>query len=280
MATTCEACGFLETSDVAAACPICGRPFHARRQPPPPPPGREAFSAGTAAVDVGFGIAAPPVITGDICGHRPSPPAVAGTAAEQPFTEGVIHGVARYDERTPFNVCRFLARALTLLMLAPLYLILFLVSLVLFIALAIVGFSTLASIFNPLHWTGLMLEALEVIVLRNHATARTVPLYRGTLRDDENRLTAFFMYGPLRTGDLIQGHRVRLYGTRRREGRPADDRGTLAVRRGHDLETGATISSAYTNPWRIVLPILVVLLGAELWALWYWGDALYRRLPL
>ena len=244
MAQTCTNCGYFEDSDTVTSCAMCGRSF---QQAPPPAPSRPSQPQTY---------------------QQPRPEAVPVQALHQdPGTlEGRIILIQRVEERPPRNLYRSFSKAIILLVLSPIYIGAFILSFSLFIAFAILRFSILAQLFNPITWTGTLLELFEVLVLRRHGIPDNLVVYRGMVRDSENRSYAFVMYGNLVTGNLIEGHRVSLRGDWRER---RTDRGTFYVAEGHDMETGAPITTSYGNPWRVVFFILLILLIGFMGVGWY-----------
>ena len=170
--------------------------------------------------------------------------------------EGRISHLERHDERPPTDFYRVVSRILIGLFLFVPYGVLFAISGIISFAFAFLGFLSLAQLFNPIILTTSMLELLEVIALGRIRKTDTVPVYRGIIEDSSGREYAFIMRGPLKSGNLVVGHHVRLSGERRR--------GTLIVRTGTDLTANGMILSSYRNPWKIVFFVVLciyVLLG-------------------
>ena len=179
--------------------------------------------------------------------------------AMQPIPlEGIVTHIERTEEEPPTNWYRFLSQTILVIFTLPILLTPVIVSLVLAIAFAILGFSSLASIFNPVSWLTLLFEILEVVVLGRLQRSSQHTVYRGLVEDTESRRFNFYLHGALRTGILVEGHRVRLFGDWRRENRrDANEVGTLFVGQGQDLTTGSTLSVG-GNAWRPVFFILLV----------------------
>ncbi len=179
------------------------------------------------------------------------------SGAQPQHLEGIVTLVQRTEEEPPMNWYRFLSKTIIAILLLPLFLTIGAVLLSLSIAFAIIGFSALSRIFNPVAWITALFEMLEVLVLgrlnRNHQQT----VYRGLVQDAENRVYAFYLYGALRKGMLVEGHRVRLFGSWHRDNRSdIHERGTLFVAGGQDLTTGTTLTAPH-NTWRTVFFFLL-----------------------
>ena len=263
MAQTCTNCGYFENSDTVASCAMCGSSF---QQAPPPAPSRPTPPQDYQPPHPEI---VPVRAQTDL---RPRPDVVPVRAPRQDpgILEGRIILIQRVEERPPRNLYRSFSKTIILFVLSPIYISAFILSLSFFIAFAILRFSTIAQLFNPITWTGTFLELFEVLVLRRRGAPANLVVYRGMVRNDENRSYAFVMYGNLIAGNLIEGHRVRFSGDWRER---RTDRGTFFVAEGHDLETGAQITTSHGNPWRAVFFILLItLLGLAVGG-WYWAYA-------
>jgi len=175
--------------------------------------------------------------------------------------EGVVTLVQRTEEEPPPNWYRTLSKAIMTIILLPIFITLGLVSLALSIAFAIIGFQALSSIFNPVSWMTAIFEFMEVFVLGRLQRSSQHTVYRGLVRDAGDRVFAFYLHGVLRSGLLVDGHRVRFFGewrTGNRQGRA--ERGTLFVSQGEDLTTGSNINTG-SNGWRPVFFVLLAILS-------------------
>jgi len=180
--------------------------------------------------------------------------------------EGVVTLVQRTEEEPPPNWYRTLSKGIMTIILLPIFITFGLASLVLSIAFAIIGFQALSSIFNPVSWMTAIFEFMEVFVLGRLQRSSQHTVYRGLVRDAGDRVFAFYLHGVLRSGILVEGHRVRLFGEWRRSNRRGEpELGTLFVSRGEDLATGSSITSG-PNVWR---PVFFVLLAIFLGVIAY-----------
>jgi hypothetical protein len=146
----------------------------------------------------------------------------------------------------------------------PVFVTFGLASLALSLTFAILGFQALSSLFNPVSWMTAIFEFMEVFVLGQLQRSSQHTVFRGLVRDDSDRTFAFYLHGVLRSGLLVDGHRVRLFGEWRRCNRRNEtERGTFFVSRGDDLTTGSSIIS-FRNGWRPVFFVLLAILFAVL----------------
>ena len=173
--------------------------------------------------------------------------------------EGVVTLVQRTEEEPPHNWYRTLSKGIMTIFLLPVVLTFGFASLALSIGFAIIGFQALSSIFNPVSWLTALFEFMEVFVLGRLQRSSQHTVYRGLVRDAGDRVFAFYLHGVLRSGLLVDGHKVRLFGKWRRANRGETERGTLFVSRGEDLTTGSNLTSC-RNGWRPVFFVLLAIL--------------------
>ena len=148
------------------------------------------------------------------------------------------------DERPPVNIYRTLSWVLITIMVIIPFGTFFILSGLVSLAFAIIGFQTLSQLFNPITWTHTLTEMVEVVVLRRFRSDDRVPIFRGMVEDRNNQEYSFLMYGPLQSGNLIIGQVIELNGQWQN--------GSFLVQNGNDLDTGAAIISSYRNPWRVI----------------------------
>ncbi|MBV5338771.1 MAG: hypothetical protein J0665_04320 [Deltaproteobacteria bacterium] len=176
--------------------------------------------------------------------------------------EGVVTLVQRTEEEPPPNWYRTLSKGIMMIFVLPIFVTFGLASFALSIAFAIIGFQALSSLFNPVSWMTAIFEFMEVFVLGRLQRSSQHTVYRGLVRDDSDRIYAFYLQGALRSGLLVDGHQVRLFGEWQRTNRRGEDeRGTLLVSRGEDRTTGSSILSL-RNGWRPVFFVLLATLFA------------------
>lgn len=168
--------------------------------------------------------------------------------------EGRISHLECHDERPDRNIYRSLSYVLFGLLFFIPFSLTFLISGMISLSFAVIGFSSLSHLFNPVTWSIAVFEMMEILVLRRIGQSNLTPVYRGIVEDVGYQPFNFRMRGPLRMGNLIAGHLVRLSGRW--------ERGTLLVQEGTDITTNAAIVSDHRNPWQVLFYILSVLNGA------------------
>jgi len=271
MAISCERCGYGYNPDDAQTCTMCGKALgrvDGRGRPRLSETGRGGVTASTPPLRR-------PSRPGRVSGSggvKAASPAAPRPPAVQPRANtisGRISHLERHDEAPPVNVYGVLARILIILLVLVPYGILFVFSAVLAFAFAFLGFPSLSQLFNPIIWTTSMFELLEVIVLRRIRGVNTVPVYRGSVEDNQGRERAFMFRGPLNSANMVLGHHVTLSGKWERD--------TFMIRRGRDHTTNAVITSGYRNPWRAAF-FVVLFLHIFFWltVCANWGEILTR----
>lgn len=259
MAVTCDNCGFVYNEDHAVRCAVCNGqlpsssptaclssqtiavPFEEESpQMPASRPAQPVAGFGRQPAEPPLGSSRPAI--------QDTP---QSTPSNVPGIEGRITHIERNDERPPMDVYRFLAQWLIGMLLFIPFAGLFVITGGLSLIFAIIGFRTLSMLFNPFTWSTALFEFLEILVLRRIRGSDTIPVYRGMVEDDGSREVAFIFRGPMRAGNLVAGHNVRLLG------RP--NRGTFVIRRGMDLTSNSEIISGYRNPWRYIFCFLLTL---------------------
>ncbi len=193
------------------------------------------------------------------CSPNPDLAACGNTSRPIPL-EGVVTLVQRTEEEPPPNWYRTVSKGIMVIILLPIFLTFGLASLALSIGFAIIGFQALSTIFNPVSWMTAIFEFMEVFVLGRLQRSSQHTVYRGLVRDAGDRVFAFYLHGVLRSGLLVEGHRVRLFGEWQSANlRDESERGTLFVSRGEDLATGSSITFG-RNVWRPVFFVLLAIL--------------------
>ena len=233
MAITCTKCGYTYNSDSAIHCSICN----------------EFLQSGTnirsASISAGIQrnrqkvFSAPPA---QVLKNQPS---------SVSLLEGRISHIERNDEIPQRDIFRILAKLLIgILFLIP-YMGLFITTACFSFVFAIIGFRSLSQLFNPFIWSTSIFELLEIIVLRRIKGTDTVPIYRGMVEDTNSQEYSFIFRGPMRAGNLVAGHNVRLFGQR--------ERGTFVTQNGMDMTSNSEIISDYRNPWRLIFYFILAL---------------------
>lgn len=243
MSITCNICGYTLNPDDAIHCGICHRPLAGSVRPP------ENVMAEDLQTEV---------ITSN---RRARPTQTAATAGNPQQTyainpnmlEGRLSYVERNDERPTKGVYQILSYLLLFFCFGLPYGVLFLLSGIFSFSLIILGFPNVAGVFNPVSWTHFISEMLEVVFLRRIGLNSMVPVYRGMVQLASGNDVHFQFFGPLRLGNLIQGHRIRFQG--RMQG------GNFVARSGTDLDTSAQISSGHRDPWPMIFAFLLVVSG-------------------
>ncbi len=262
MAITCNNCGYAYNGDDAERCTICAAQIMTANDDVNLPQGSELIeqNSDTAAPPS----SQPTLIHNSRPGNQESEPSSAARSqSNQNTLDGRISHVERHDERPRTDVYKVMASILIgILVLIP-YGTLFLISGMLSFVFALLGFSSLSQLFNPIIWTTSCFELLEVLVLRRMSRIDSFPIYRGMVEDNNGREYVFMLRGPLDLGNLVMGHHVRLLGEWRQ--------GTFIARQGSDLTTETAIISGYRNPWRIIFFIVLcleVMLGLGIFLYW------------
>lgn len=178
--------------------------------------------------------------------------------------EGRISHIERNDEIPQRNIFSILSKLLIGILIFIPFLGLFVMSAFLSLAFAIFGFRSLSQLFNPFVWATSIFELLEIIVLRRISGTGNVPIYRGMVEDLNSQEHSFIFRGPMRAGNLVAGHNVRLSGHR--------ERGTFITRGGMDLTSNAQIISDYRNPWRVIFWFVLIIYI-------FIGISIYSNLP-
>ncbi len=270
MSVSCPSCGFALNKKNDSRCVICHNPLpcgagqsnaqngrmDSREDPPrddpwqsPPDmsgPGasRESGSAMSDSADPWQGEPARPEPRPPIRNDRDLQPE-AETCQTGGGLNGRISHLERYDEAPMFDGYRLTSRCMIFLILFIPYLLLFLTTGALSLVFAVIGFGGIARIFNPIAWSTTILELLEIFALRRVSGAHTVPIYRGMVEDEQSRLYAFMLQGPLAGGNLVLGHQVEFSGN--------SSRGTFIVSQGRDITTQNDIVIRGRLKWRIIL---------------------------
>lgn len=161
-------------------------------------------------------------------------------SSKQAFLEGRINHVERQDEKPPLDIYNILSKVLLFILIGIPFITLFICFGFISLAFAVIGFHAVSQLFNPIIWTTTIAELLEVLVLRRIRGTDTVPIYRGMVEDKNNQEYSFWFRGPIKSGNLIIGHKVKLIGNWRG--------GTYFVKNGFDLDINSDITSRYRNP--------------------------------
>jgi hypothetical protein len=186
---------------------------------------------------------------------------------QKSLTGRIIH-LERHDEKRATNLFKLLSGVLFALLLSIPYIAAFAVTGAMSIAFAIVGFSTLARILNPVAWTTAIFQILEVLVLRRIGQSNQLPVYRGMIEDYQGRSYAFKMTGPLKTGNLIQGHRVQLRGKW--------NRGTFTIKDGQDETTNSDITSTQIDHWKWIFFLMLIIDFTAIITIWTYGRQYWQ----
>lgn len=254
MAKTCENCGYAYNDNDAENCAICNSPLRTQTDTLAGVSADRLYNFDTED------LREPQFVNNAQLNSRmqinreqqtsPPPSQVSQIPLENNgVLEGRITHVDIRDERPLRDIFRFLSKMMIgILFLIP-FLCLFLITSCLSLSFAILGFRDLSQFFNPLIWSTSIFELLEVIVLRRLHGTDTIPIYRGMIEDNNSQEAAFFFRGPIRMGNFITGHNVRLSGH--------SARGTFFVSNGLDLTSNSEIVSDYRNPWRVIFFIMI-----------------------
>lgn len=262
----CSYCGDVNDGNASDQCTVCAEPFLRQTAIIEKP----SSSSQTVPAD-GF--------TFEDSGSPPRNPPPSNSAGigreiqEQPESNtitarllrplplvGVITELERTEEQPQTNYYKIMSIMLLILLCSPLFITIFIISIALVIAFSIIRLQPLAHMFNPLTWTVALIELMEIFVIGRLRRSDQQAIYRGVIRDDGHNLYNFYLWGLLRTGNLIKGHRVSFTGVWRiGNRRNQDERGTLEVESGMDLSTRSSITSNWGNPWRNIFYILLLL---------------------
>jgi len=263
MTWKCQYCAYAFNEEVANdRCLMCGKPA-GDQGPSSGPSGNDPISETEATAESFPSGDYPTEAENALPSRSPSiglPLSISSSAA---IAEGRVSQIERHDEKPQADVYKFLTGLLIfILFFVPLF-ILSLVSLTMCIILAIFGFYTLAKIFNPKAWIPIVIEIVELFILRGIGRNAALPMYRGLVEGESSGCTAFQMQGPLKAGNIFPGHHVRLSGKLRQ--------GTLVVHEGIDMTTGARVLP-YKSPWKpafiVVLFIYIILFGGAFFSSW------------
>ena len=257
MAITCTYCGYAYNSDDAENCAICNTSFQSVSEPPLNNTHYNDLQQSTTDELTQTSTVRPPLMNQriEMTGQNESASSVNRASELRPggcnVLEGRISHIERNDERPPMDMFRFLSKLLIGIVCFIPFIGLFLISGGFSLTFAIIGFRSLSQLFNPVVWSTSIFELLELLVLRNVRGNDTVPIYRGMIEDMNDQEHAFIFRGPIRSGNIVVGHNVRLSGQR--------DRGTFITQMGMDLTSRSEIISTYRNPWQFILCVMVIL---------------------
>ena len=277
MAWTCYVCHYSMNNDDETLCLMCNAPR----------PGAFPASGSTASprlpparsepVPVSHIPADPP---GEHDGIPPSGPDHGEREIERPDSgheseahagRGILRGrvshVEQRDERPPFNLYRTLTWVLIWILIGVPFAMLFAGAAIISFSFAVIGFRTLSQFFNPLTWTVAIAEIMEVVVLRRFRSDDRIPVFRGMVEDRESGEHSFMMLGPLHRGNIFVGQNVEFAGHWHQ--------GSFIVREGADLTTGARITSAYRDPWRMAFFLVAGLFLISVFMLYLNLDTIF-----
>jgi uncharacterized membrane protein len=156
-------------------------------------------------------------------------------------------------EHIDFNYYRFFSQLILFFMFLPLLVAIFTISLILWISLAILGFSSLSRDISPFNIANTInaIGVLVAIAFPRIQQANQVPAVRLTLQSSEGERPALIK-GELISGTFRKGDQIELEGIWRN--------GTLFVQRGYNQTLRAAISIR-GDYWRFVL--------WDYWDCWY-----------
>ena len=244
MAITCNNCGYAYNNDDAERCSICNSVLG---------------MSGEIVSMQDSGLIEQPV--SEIDNLRPDAEIISEPAAViedrdsrhfgRDILEGRISHLERYDEKPPLDAFNIASKIMIGILIAVPFIFLFVCSGIISLVFAVTGFHALSQLFNPIIWTTAIAELLEILVLRRIRGTDTVPVYRGMIEDANSREHAFWFRGPVKSGNLIVSHNVRLSG--KWQG------GTFLVQHGADLDSNSDILSRYRNPWKYIFFILLAI---------------------
>jgi hypothetical protein len=189
--------------------------------------------------------------------QQPVPPAIQAARVDmQTQLTGLITWIETTTENINFNYYRFFSQLILFFMFLPLLIAIFTISFVLWISLAILGFSALSrdvspfNIANTINSIGVLIAIAFPRVHQRHQ----VPAVRLTVQGPEGERPALIK-GELTSGTYRRGDEIELEGCWKN--------GTLIVQRGFNrtLNTSIAIRGDY---WRYVLIGLLGLITAAL----------------
>ncbi len=261
MAIECDNCGYSYNDDDADRCGMCNSDLHNRNNPAVNDNPRINQQQTIEMVDLRPGSE---ITTFEPAPRRysspPNEPETAGQSDRQRYLEGRITHLERHDEKPAANFFSIASKILIGILIIVPYLAFFMVSAILSLSFAILGYPSISQLFNPIIWTTTIMELLEVIVLRRIKGTDTVPIFRGMVEDNDSQEYAFWFRGPIKSGNLVVGHNARL------RGRWVT--GTFMTQNGNDLTSNSAILSYYQNLWPyifIALVIIYILLGVHIY---------------
>lgn len=276
MAQQCRHCGYGYNSDNADICLLCDHPLNINRNlddfkdSNPRMVFSDTYESNYNTVPPSSNINH----SGDVLNIEnnsnrvtltsPLPHEIDNPQSYDSNLEGRISHIERYDEIPPRDIYAIFSKTIIFILMFIPYITLAIFSGLLSISFAVVGFQGLSHLFNPVIWSTSIFELLEVLVLGRMRGVNTVPIYRGMIEDTQSSEYAFMFRGPLRAGNFVVGHHVRLTGY--------SNRGTFIVRNGIDLTSRSEILSTWVNPWRNVFWFLILFLIVL-------GLLLYINLP-
>ncbi len=167
----------------------------------------------------------------------------SGAAADGDYQlVGQVFEIHRSSEPEPFNGYKWMTRLLEGLLLSPLIIMIFTFATVVCILPMFLRKNSGPAPINPFAWAFKIIGPFEVLVLRRGYRADALPVIRGLVRDEENQMHEFFLYGQLTRGNFHEGHRVGLRGQW--------GHNTLIVEDGYDFETRSNIETNYASFWK------------------------------
>ena len=257
MTIECDNCGYAYNDDDADRCGMCNSDLHNRNNSAvndnPRINQQQTIEMVELRPDSGITNFEPAPRRSS---SPPDEPETVRQNDRRRYLEGRITHIERHDEKPAPNFFSVVSKILIGILIIVPYLAIFMVSAILSLSFAILGYPSISQLFNPIIWTTTIMELMEVIVLRRMKGTDTVPIFRGMVEDHNSQEYAFWFRGPIRSGNLVVGHNVRLRG---RWGR-----GTFMTQNGNDLTSNSEILSSYRNLWPyifIALVIIYILLG-------------------
>lgn len=239
MAITCPNCGFAANPNDAESCQQCNTLLS-----------QQTFPGQTSG-----SMTAPSVKTSCIgprsAAYEPTGMSQAALECDEetPISPNRLSGrvtwIETSTENVDFNWCQFLTQLFLFIMFLPLLALAFAASTVLWIALAILGFSSLSREVSPFNIANTMnsFGILLAIIFPRIPQRNQVPAFRFTVQNDQGERAAFIK-GEMTSGTFRKGDELELDGEWRN--------GTLIVQRGYNrsLQTSIEIRGDY---WRFAL---------------------------
>lgn len=240
MAIACPSCHFAGNPDAVERCLLCGISFRQASQDESQTR-NDSYQEGSILSRPDYGQ------TREESAHQ-------SEVIVQNHLIGRVTWFEQTAESINFNWCKFLSQLLLFLILMPLFLVIFTISFILWLMLAILGFRNIAQNISPFNIVNTInsFGTLVAIAFPRISKCNQTPAFRITVRSSDGERPALIK-GELVSGTFRRGDEIEFQGKWRN--------GTLFVQRGFNrtLNSRITLRKDY---WYIVLIGLLIFVVA------------------